>query len=106
MLRASGWDAVHVREIGMHQSEDREILAHAVANGRVVVTLDRDFPQILALTEAAAPSVILIRKERQRAAAVVDLLLQLFEEYEQHLRNGCILSVSRLGTRIRALPLQ
>ncbi len=69
MLRAFGWDAVHVREIGMHKSEDREILAHAVAEGRVVVTLDQDFPQILALTEAAAPSIILIRKERLRAAA-------------------------------------
>ena len=90
----------------MHKSQDLEILAHALAEGRVVVTLDRDFPQILALTEAAAPSVILIRKERQRATAVVDLLLQVFDEHEEHLRSGCILSVGRLGTRIRALPMR
>jgi hypothetical protein len=62
--------------------------------------------EILALTEAAAPSVILIRKERQRAAAVFDLLQQLFDEHGENLRNGCILSVGRLGTRIRVLPMK
>ncbi len=41
MLRALGWDAVHVREIGMHKSEDLEILAHALAERRVVETATR-----------------------------------------------------------------
>jgi len=28
-LRDEGWDAVHVREIGMHEAEDTDILARA-----------------------------------------------------------------------------
>ena len=105
-LRDLGWDAVHVREIGMREADDAEILAHAANEERVVVTLDRDFPQILALTEAALPSVILIRKERLRAAGVVALLKEVFERHEQSLRRGCVLSVGTYGTRVRLLPLK
>ena len=36
-LRGEGWDAVHVREIEI----DPEILAFALRESRVVVTLDR-----------------------------------------------------------------
>jgi predicted nuclease of predicted toxin-antitoxin system len=61
ILREQGWDTIHVREVGLSAAEDVEILAFAASQSRVMVTLDRDFPQILALTHAARPSVILIR---------------------------------------------
>jgi len=63
ILRAGGWDAGHVREIGMKEAEDADILQYASQEARVDVTLDRDFPQILALTSASHPSVILIRQQ-------------------------------------------
>jgi len=63
ILRASGWDAIHVRELGKQKAADTDILADAAADGRVVVTLDHDFPQILALTAASRPSVVLIRQQ-------------------------------------------
>ena len=73
-LRQDGWDAVHVREIGMQEANDDAILDYASQELRVVVTLDRDFPQILAFTCAAKPSVVLIRQQRLRAADVAALL--------------------------------
>jgi predicted nuclease of predicted toxin-antitoxin system len=62
ILREKGWDAVHVREIQMHEATDTEILAYAAGESRVVITLDRDFPQILALTAAVRPSIVLVRQ--------------------------------------------
>jgi predicted nuclease of predicted toxin-antitoxin system len=43
----------------MHEAADDRILDFAARESRVVITLDRDFPQILALTHAARPSVVL-----------------------------------------------
>jgi predicted nuclease of predicted toxin-antitoxin system len=90
----------------MRDAKDGEILALALKHGRVVVTLDRDFPQILALTEASFPSVVLIRQERLRALAVVELLENVFERHGQQLRDGCVLSIGASGIRLRALPLK
>jgi len=59
VLRNNDWDAVHVREIAMSQATDAEILDYAARESRVLITLDRDFSQILALTSAARPSVVL-----------------------------------------------
>jgi len=41
ILRADQWDAVHVRELGMRESADSEIVAYGAGESRVVITLDR-----------------------------------------------------------------
>ena len=89
----------------MAAAEDPEILNYAEADRRVLVTLDRDFPQILAITGRSLPSVILIRQERKRAIAVAELLKGIWSNYEEHLDHGCVLSVAAHSTRIRPLPL-
>lgn len=61
LLRASGWDAVHVA--GLDHAEDREIVDYARQSGRICVTFDHDFHSHLALTRADGPSIILIRAE-------------------------------------------
>jgi predicted nuclease of predicted toxin-antitoxin system len=43
ILRSLGWDVIHVGEIGLAAAEDRQIIARAVEEGRVCVTLDLDF---------------------------------------------------------------
>lgn len=45
-LRTLGHDAVHVREVGLKGRADQEIVAFARAEGRVLVTRDRDFADI------------------------------------------------------------
>jgi predicted nuclease of predicted toxin-antitoxin system len=105
LLRDAGWDAIHVRELAMQESADAEILEYALLDGRVVVTLDRDFPQILALTLAARPSVVLIRQQGLRAAELVTLLNSIWREHEVPLGEGCVLKVGSRGTRFHRLPL-
>ena len=101
-LRGEGWEAVHVREIEI----DPEILAFALRESRVVVTLDRDFPQILALTSATRPSVVLIRQQRLRAPELAALITSIWRDHEDTLDQGCVLKVSARGTRSRLLPLR
>lgn len=106
ILRDDSWDAVHVREIGMHEAADDAILDYAAGESRVVITLDRDFPQILALTKATRPSVVLIRQQRLRAAELAALIASIWRDYEYELEQGCILKIGARGTRMRRLPLR
>jgi predicted nuclease of predicted toxin-antitoxin system len=106
ILREAGWDAVHVREIEMHEAGDAEILTYAFRESRVVITLDRDFPQILALIGAGRPSVILVRQQRLRGPEVAKLMESIWTAHEAALDQGCVLTCSALGTRVRLLPLQ
>lgn len=105
LMRDAGWDAEHVREIGMHSASDQEILEHAARDSIVVVTLDRDFPQLLALLGTARPSVVLIRQQRLRAADLMEILTSVWAEYEAHLDRGGVLTVGKHGTRLRILPI-
>jgi predicted nuclease of predicted toxin-antitoxin system len=105
ILRERGWDAVHTRDVGLRQAPDEEILARAYAEGRVVVTLDRDFPQLLALSGASLPSIVLIRQERLRAPALAELLMSVWGEHEDALDKGIIISVAARAIRLRPLPL-
>ena len=106
VLRAEGWDAVHLREIDMHDASDTHILDYAAHESRAVITLDRDFPQILALTRATGPSVVLVRQQRLRAPDVAALLASIWREYEAALDQGYVVRVSARGARARRLPLK
>jgi predicted nuclease of predicted toxin-antitoxin system len=52
LLRASGYDAVHVRAYEMQEATDRDILARARDEDRIVVSAESDFSTILASHEA------------------------------------------------------
>jgi predicted nuclease of predicted toxin-antitoxin system len=105
MLRSNGWDATHVREIAMSEAADAEILDFAARESRVVIALDRDFPQMVALTAVTRPSVVLVRQQGLRAADIAVLLASIWRDHENSLDRGCVLTVNARGTRVRLLPL-
>lgn len=105
LLRKRGCDAVHVREIAMRDATDREILARAAADGRICVTLDKDFHEALARSQAAYPSVILLRWQSLRAGGVAEVIESTLTRYDAELRSGVAITVSQRATRVRRLPL-
>ena len=70
LLRAEGWDALHVGEAGLDRADDSDILEFARQRGMACVTLDHDFHTHLALALSAAlvaaedDSVLVVTKGR------------------------------------------
>jgi predicted nuclease of predicted toxin-antitoxin system len=46
-LRTEGYDAVAVLDVGLSGATDEQVLHFAVENGRVLVTLDADFANVM-----------------------------------------------------------
>jgi predicted nuclease of predicted toxin-antitoxin system len=90
LLRAAGYDAVHVRTYEMQAASDEEILARAFDEGRIVVSADSDFGAILASQEAERPSFVLFRDPNLRVARdYFDLLHSALRVLEPELLAGC-----------------
>jgi predicted nuclease of predicted toxin-antitoxin system len=88
MLRERGYECTHVGEIGKSRAADEEILAWSLQQEAAVVTLDADFHTMLAVSGAAGPSVIRIRRQGLDALAVVGLIEIMLAEYELDLTRG------------------
>jgi predicted nuclease of predicted toxin-antitoxin system len=107
LLGAHGHDAVHVRTLGMATSSDSAIMATAALEARVVVSSDTDFGELLARTNAAAPSLLLLRRQdHRRAAEVAELLALNLPAVAPDLESGAIVVLDDERIRVRRLPLR
>jgi predicted nuclease of predicted toxin-antitoxin system len=104
-LRAMGWDAVHVAEIGMTRATDRAILAHGLNDDHAIITLDSDFHTLLALSNRHKPSVVRIRREGLRGAALANLLVSVWTSVGQAIVHGAMVTVTESNIRVRYLPI-
>ena len=102
-LRASGVQCTHVGEIGMFAAADTEILEWARLYDSAVVTLDADFHAILAVQGATKPSVIRLRLQGLKGAALATLLRQILPLYQAELAAGCMITVKPRKTTCHLL---
>lgn len=105
ILRDRGIPAVHVSDLSLDRSPDSEILVFAALEESVVVTLDRDFPKILALTRARTPSVIFIRIPDLKAMASAVTIERVVSNKREDIEAGASITVDKRGIRSRRLPL-
>lgn len=104
-LRHLGHSVVHLREQGLMRMEDPDIVDKARSEGRIVLTFDLDFGEIMALSGQAYPSVILFRMRNQTPRVVTPRLLQVIQERQSQLAAGVFVTVEDHGYRIRHLPI-
>ena len=90
----------------MQSAADQEIIDFAAAEARVCVTLDRDFPQAVALTSASAPSVVLIRRQRLKSVSLAEILVLVWQRYSSLLDHGAVVTVRAHSMAARLLPLR
>ncbi len=106
ILTEAGHDAVHVTDLDLNGAADDDVLATAAQTGRIVVTADTDFGTLLALSNAAGPSVILLRRQGRRAPERAQTVLTVLKLVAGQLTGGAVVTVEGSRLRIRQLPIR
>jgi predicted nuclease of predicted toxin-antitoxin system len=104
-LRQLGHDAIHLREMGRQKATDREVMAQAADEGRVILTMDLDFGYLLSVSQQSTPSVILFRLSDERSNIVNARLSEVLACCAEALEQGAIISVDDSAIRVRRLPI-
>lgn len=104
-LRRLGHEAVHLHEEGLDQLPDPQILAKARQEGFVLLTHDLDFPDLMAASGDALPSLIVFRLRSMRPENVESHLTKALDQLGTALERGAIVSVNERVIRVRFLPL-
>jgi len=104
-LQASGYDAVHVRDVRMRGKPDRQILLFARQSNRTIITQDTDFGALLAAERAIRPSVIRLRMRDGRPAGHADRILEVVPRVANDIACGSAVVVTEGRVRVRRLPI-
>jgi predicted nuclease of predicted toxin-antitoxin system len=104
-LAERGHDAVHAVDLGLGRETDVAIMARAKQEGRTVITVDLDYPRLLALAQATEPSVILFREGDWSEAAVIGRMGDILAVLTEADVAGSILMVDHFRVRRRRLPI-
>lgn len=104
-LRRAGHDAVHLREQGLQRMSDIEIFSKAQREGRIILTFDLDFGEIVALSRSTHTSVILFRVKDASAPHIIQRLSMVLPACADTLAQGAVILVEDRRYRIRKLPI-
>lgn len=90
-LLAVGHDVVHLHDLGLRGAPDPAVVEAAVGAGRVLVTRDTDFGELVARAGSHLPSIVLFRgavtRRPDRQAA---LLSENLDQFEADLDAGAV----------------
>lgn len=98
-LSNAGYDAVHVRDLGMQSATDEQIFLHSEEEERVIISADTDFGALLALRKKARPSL------DTRPYQILELLCDVLPKLEEDLAQGAVVTITDERIRIRKLPI-
>lgn len=104
-LRELGHDVFHLRDRGLQKLLDNEILALAQVEQRIILTIDLDFAQLLAVSKQSLPSVILFRLGNENYDEINQRLIEVLKNCQQELETGAIVSVNNETFRVKKLPI-
>jgi predicted nuclease of predicted toxin-antitoxin system len=105
VFQRQGWSAFHWSELGDPRATDRVIMDWALANQCVIFTHDLDFGTMLAVTQAAGPSVIQVRAQDVLPEHLEGIVVPVLQQYETQLEAGALIVVDERKARLRILPL-
>jgi predicted nuclease of predicted toxin-antitoxin system len=103
-LRHCEHDAAHVFERGLAQAPDREIFERAGEEGRILLTADLDFGEILARSTGVV-SVVLLRIGTSSTRRTITRLERVLGQAAAALEEGAVVIVGRTSLRVRRLPI-
>ena len=101
LLREDGFDALAAAEAGLSGQPDTDVRDHAVASGRILVTLDADFANLLRFPTAGTPGVIRLRVHPPTEQAIRQLLLRALAALRETPLDDCLAVVHGDLIRLR-----
>jgi len=94
-----GYDTKNVRDIDPRMS-DKEILKIAVSERRMVITMDKDFGELVYNSGLLHGGVLLLRLEEAKADEKVKVIREILEKYADNLLNKfCVFKDGKLRIR-------
>jgi predicted nuclease of predicted toxin-antitoxin system len=101
LIRASGHDVMTVRDQGLQGVADERLFEICTAEGRALITLDRDFGQVLRFPpEKSAGIIVLEIGPRATLQGILDRLRDLLEVVETRAVAGALWIVEPGRVRI------
>lgn len=104
-LRELNHDVVHLRDRGLQKLSDDKILDLALLEQRIILTIDLDFAQLLAVSKQTLPSVILFRLGNENYDEIEQRLVEVLKNCQQKLETGAIVFVNNETFRVKKLPM-
>lgn len=101
ILRARGLNAVGVVEEGLGGRTDEEIRRHAIETGRILLTLDADFANILRFPPAGTPGVIRLKLHPPTETAITEALERGLSQLHSMELAGKLVVIDRNKIRVR-----
>jgi predicted nuclease of predicted toxin-antitoxin system len=100
-LRAEGFDACAVAEVGLSGAPDEQIREYAIEESRILVTLDADFAHIIRFPPEHTPGVVRLKVHpptEQRIRQAIRRAVALLKNTDL---AGCLVVVDENKIRIR-----
>ena len=104
-LRFQGHEAIRLNEERLERLPDSAVMAKAISEGRILLTMDLGFGALLAMSQEQFPSIILFRLSNETSENVNERLAVVLELFQEDLESGAIISVNDETIRMRRLPL-
>ena len=98
-LRKEGYAILSILE-DFPSASDEEVLDMAQRQGRVLVTLDKDFGRLIFQYSQKHVGVIFLRLKKESAENINKVLIKILDEYSDKL-EGKFLTVSEKNVRIK-----
>lgn len=87
-LGASGWECVHVRDVGLGEASDQVIWEYAKANRLAIITKDEDFQALANRQGSIPPQVVWVRLGNCRKAALLEAFSKILPSLKALLVAG------------------
>ncbi len=101
-LRQDGHDVATVLDERLGGATDAAVAAAALGEGRMLVTLDRDFADIRSFRPSEFPGLVVLRLRRQDPVRLISVLQQLVESLPSGGIAGELWIVEESGIRRRS----
>lgn len=98
-LNQAGFSSVRVSALGMARSQDDEILAEAIKNNQILITLDEHFGDWAVLPLTNHPGVIRIKANPAKTGNILSVLLPFLQKHSGDDFTDLLVIVSERGIR-------